>query len=210
MIKTKALLALAALAAVLAVSATPALAEFISRNGTSQGPAQLLAPAILTVGAGQPPLVCEELGSGLWKIRTKTGQAATSKGPHLNISGQFTKCVAVIGEGITTPASVNAACELQVAQIGTSGTAVTGSVAANCVVSIPALGCLVTVPTKGNTLLTKATLSKIGTNLVEVNAAIGSITNEISEGCVKAGLKNGTGKEATFSVRLQAHEITFV
>jgi hypothetical protein len=211
MIKTKLLVTLAVVTAGLALSATPAFAEFESNPaGTSEGPAQLLGNATLSLSPTAPPLVCEELTKGVWKIRTKTPQSKILKGPHLNLSGQFAKCKAILSAETSLPATVNPTCELQVAQISTGNNIVNGSVAANCIITIEAVGCIVTVPTKGNTLLTKAVLSKINATTTEIHAKIGGITNEVNEACKNNGLANGNGKEGKFEAQIQTHGQTYV
>jgi hypothetical protein len=208
MTKARLLFCFAAIVGVLALSAATASAEFTSGSGATTGKAKLSKiGTAFALTPGGAPVECAELSNGIWTIRTLTKQEPTKKGPHENFTGQFTKCQANLGGGITLPASVNSTCEVQVAQVGTSGSALTGAVTSACTVTITVsakTSCVITIGTAGNSGLTKAKGEVIETSNDLITAAIGGITNTISAGCTESGLTNGNGKEGTFSGGLVA------
>jgi hypothetical protein len=202
MIKVKLLIGLAAMLGVLAVTSASAFAEFEANTaGATSGKAQLTKTgAVFTATPGAGAVECAELANGTWKIREKASkQGATKIGGHLNISGQFTKCIAAA----TFPATVNAGCEVQIEQTGTTGKTGTGGVTSNCVISIPAINCTDTIAAGApNTGLKAVTFTNITAGL-EVNASVTGITQTATAGCAEGGIKSG--KEGAFEANTVAH-----
>src|ERR1700679_65713 len=146
MIKTRMLVGLAALLGVLALSATPAFAEFQSRNGTSHGPSQLVAGkhAVFSPEPGGIPLECEAAPDE-WKIRKiESSQEPQLKGGHLNLSVTFEKCsVKILLMTVKIP---NIACELELVQVKGSAKEAIGQVLSECAIKVPINGCEIKVP----------------------------------------------------------------
>ncbi len=191
---TRVLLGLTGLVTVLAIAAPPAAAEFqASQSGTTQGPYQLSGRFIFTTGTFE--LTCDELRNGQWHIQTKftkigkdaegatkITQDPTKTGAHQQITGEFTKCIA-LG---TLAATVNTSCSLQVEQ---SKSGFTGAVKSQCTISIPAGICTVFIdPSTANAQLKNVTVVNI-TGGKEDTSEVNGITSTVSGGgCSVFGL----------------------
>lgn len=207
MTKARMLVGLTAMLGVFAISVTPALAEFQSLNGTSQGNSQLVTgtSAVFTAAPGGIPLSCQE-APDQWKLRKNDAkQEPQLKGGHLTLQTKFQTCHAkILMLEIKIP---NVTCELEIVQVPGSGTAGTGQVLTECLVKVPVNGCEIKVPALSgtkNSELKEISLENVEkeTNLEQkVNAK--GITNIINKGCEMDGITNngtelkGGGKEGT-------------
>ena len=186
MIKLRFLVGVAVVLGALMTAATPALAEFQSlptkaqtTSGKSTVPKAGEFVAKNTKGEVAGKITC--LASHVvaqWSIRspgqwfeeiTGPGQRATKRGPHLQftINWEATKgdCSTEVA-GLKLPTTVEP-CILQLHQKALEFNNVKGDVITACVIKVPSVGCLITIPTaeetKGeNFQLSKIDLSNVG------------------------------------------------
>jgi hypothetical protein len=195
-----------ALLTTLAITTTPASATFTSLNGTSSGALQLETgnTAKFTIeveGTTQIAVACGEVNNGAWKIRkSDAAQEPVVKGGHLNLSGQFTKCVATLA-GQERATTVNSGCELQVRQTGT--TTFDGSVAETCIITT-INGCVVTIAKEApNEGLKKVEAVNVSSN-VKITSVVTNFVAKTNETCKKLGV---TGSKGGFNAIAIAHTL---
>jgi hypothetical protein len=206
MFKLKLLVGFAGLMTALVVLAAPAMAEFESTTGKSQGAIKTF-PTTTTFESVEsgPAVTCKstngegtKVAEGGWQIQVKSTtaqgkfftQAATLKGPHEQL--KITKWGVCTG-----PTGIAAAveCNLQVESNGTNSSG-TGSVyPPGCVVKIGtgANTCTITVQPDGNKELQGTTLENI-TGGVSIKASTKGVTSTIQESmtlCKTLGVKGG-------------------
>ncbi len=205
------LLGLTGLLTLLAIAATPAAAEFqANQPETTQGPYQLSVSSSAVFTSGTAEVKCDELRNGQWHIQTKftkigkdaegatkITQDPTKTGAHQQITGEFTKCIA-LG---TLAATVNTSCSLQVEQ---SKSGFTGAVKSQCIVTIPAGQCTIFIdPSTANAQLKNVTVVNITggkEDLSEVNGITSTVTGA---GCAVGGIT--ANKENKFKAKGIAH-----
>lgn len=221
MFKIKLMVGLAALLTALVVTAAPAMAEFESTNGQTQGKIKTF-PEVTTFEsvAGGAKIECKSASgepSGMWQIQVKTQtlqgkyfyQAASKKGPHEGLKiEKWGHCVG------PTSLEAKVKCSLQV-EIGSqngnplsSGNG-TGSVAptstqtgaTGCEVFLGTAenSCTVKVDPNGNRELNKVGLINGGQSEVEIGSEVKGITSTIQESkelCKTLLIKGGQGTGA--------------
>ncbi len=210
---TRVLLGLTGLLAVLSIAATPAAANFQPlQPNTTQGPYQLAAGGSVVLGAPGSPneIRCTEINKGEWHIQTKftkigvsptkITQDPTKVGPHLQISGQLTKCTA---DGGLTAVSANASCSLQFEQTAMA-TVGTLSVVSRCTFLIPGASCTINLNAGSpDVSLGKVALSNIAEGQEDKDEITGVTSSVEGAGCGLLGFENT--KANTLAARGIAH-----
>ncbi len=205
------LLGLTGLLTILAIATTPAAAEFqANQPETTQGPYQIAGtPPVFTSGTAE--VKCAELRNGQWHIQTKftkigkdaegatkITQDPTKTGAHQQITGEFTKCIA-LG---TLAASVNTSCSLQIEQSKPSG--FTGAVKSQCIISIPAGSCTIFIdPSTANAQLKTVNVINITGGKEDLSEVKGITSTVTGAGCAVGGIT--ANKENKFIATGIAH-----
>jgi hypothetical protein len=182
MTKFKALFGLTMLVALLAISAAPASAWFESTSTKTSGTATVGKTTFTT---GTLSVTCEK-AEGEWKIRLKTTQIEAKVGEHKNVLvKKWNNCK----DNFFGTATVKE-CEFQAVQVSKGFTTnLTGSIVTGC--EITSLGCIISLPSKGNESFGKITEENSGSNSrssAEVKEILGTY-----KGCGLAE-KEKTGK----------------
>ncbi len=180
MTKTKAMIGLTVLVGLLAISASTALAEWQTTNGTSHGN---ITAGAGTLGVNGGSVKCEK-AEGDWTIRKADAkQEPQLKGGHLNIQiKKWNECTNSLGK----VAKVSA-CEFQLKQKNGEMTGVKGDTLKGCEVKSKILSeteCTISVPasnekTGENYQLGKTDLSNEGLNQLD-NVEVKGITYTLS------------------------------
>ncbi len=202
------ILGLTGLLVTLAVAAAPAPANFqASQPNTTQGPAQISPGGSYDLSLGAGFQKCTELKNGAWHIQTKftkvvgnpveIKQDLTKDGPHLQITGQFTKCT----DGAFAM-TVNSTCSIQFVQTGPNTARLV--VKSECIEKSEAIGCEIIVGAGNpNSELEEAKLANITGGEESIANVKGVTTTVKGAGCAIGGIE--ANKTTTIKVPVIAH-----
>jgi hypothetical protein len=196
MIRVKLLAVLAGMIATLAVSASPAFAEFESKNGTSHGAGK---SGTVVLEGGGATLTCSS-AEGEWKIAN-----GTTKGTTLAIAiSKWNSCKAKTKEIKEASATVEP-CTLSLEQAAGSKKA-KGSTTTECKVKVTILffTCKITVAA-GQTGLETNTLENSGSNLITTAADTGIKTH--AEGTCLGATSTNEAKEKAVITAVSLNEV---
>jgi hypothetical protein len=214
MVKIKVLAGLATIVSLMILATTPALAEFVSRNGTGTG--NFTSPQGTFNVQGGFTLFCPK-DEGTWKIRVAGTQYESQKeattGPHLLVHVKVNNCMAKLGSTNLGTANVGGPgtqpeCQLELKQ-SRGGLIAVGDVDEECIIKVPSIGCEIKFAKLNETTGENYQLSKITLETKKANTIAKGLVTGISQtpsaGCVglKAGA-NGTlqGEEISEEMEL--------
>jgi len=207
MFRIKASLGALGVLMVLAITAAPAMAEFSSTIGKSQGQIKSFpATTVFRATTAGQPITCKSASGepkGGWQIQVKTFtqqgkffyQAPTLTGPHEQLKiEKWGTCQTV------TLLPVTVKCNLQIEQSSAGGSGSVYPPGCEAKFGTAENFCAIVIQPDGNKELQKVTLSKTGVSEVEIKSNvenISSIDQENKALCKETGVTGGQ-KTGTF------------